>query len=192
MGILSFVGRLGDGIFGFVIKIMLFFIVLAVVLGLLAALAVYWPFTICMLIGILFSSVVYKRLNKMFGLRLPRYFYFNINDFMVTFYHGQDIIDRKQLELNNKIIQAREQLQSILNAVKSLDEQLKQIKTAKSLKTLFKRDTIKDINPRLAAHLKAELGRPDWSIFLDKKNKNDNGDWEKFKSVPDVELEDHT
>lgn len=187
MGLMNFFGNLGNSFFGFIIKMLIILIAIVFALALVVILAVNWPFTFGIIIGLLFSPIVYKRLNRQFALRLPEFFYHNIQDLMVTFRHGQDRINVKQLELNDKMIKAREHLQEMMNATNSIEEQLRQVKTKRSLKTLGKR-TPSQINPRAAQALENELGKPLWSQFLDKNNKNGNGNWEKFKSVPDVEL----
>jgi len=187
IGIMNFFGNLGNSFFGLIIKLIIILLVIVFVLALIVVLAVNWPFTAALIIGLLFSPIIYRRLNRQFALRLPKFFYHDIQDLMVTFRHGQERIDVKQLELNNKMIKAREHLQEILNATNSIEEQLKQVKTKRSLKTLLKKPA-SQINPRAAQALENEFGKPLWSQFLDKNNKNGNGNWEKFKSVPDVEL----
>ena len=186
MGLMRFIGDMANGVLGFIFKLILVLLIIVFVLAVVAALIIYWPFTIMMLIGILLSPVVYKFLNRRFGLRLPKYFYYNVNDFFVTLNHGEEHIERKQMEVNEKIIQARQELQDMLNALDSLDEQLKQIETKKSLRTLFKPD-VGDISPRAAKALEMELGKPLWSQHIDKVNQESNGDWTKYMSVPDME-----
>jgi len=189
MGIMNFFGALGNGIFGFIFKIMFMMLAIVFLLAMVVALVIYWPFTIALCIGLLLSPIIYRRLNRHLALRLPKFFYHDFQDLMVTLNHGEDQIARKQLDLNNKTIGARKHLEEMLIAVNSLEEQYKEIKAKRTLGTLFKKPMV-ELNPRAAKALEMELGKPKWAQYVDKMNKNgSNGDWEKYKSVPDPELE---
>jgi len=169
----------GDACIGFIFKLFLVMFLLMVLLGGIVVSVVYWPFTLGLFIGLLFTEWFYKRLNKLLRLRLPRYFYISIFDLVGVFHEGEGELVALRNELDTKRNKASRQVLEIRQALNSIDEQLSQVKTNKVLGKLFKKDTV-DVSPRAAKALEMELGKPRWSAYIDKLGKNGNGSWGKY------------
>jgi len=166
----------GSGFLGIIFKIFIVLILITFILAGVVFFFIYAAFTFPMLIGIWLSETFYKRLNRRYDLRLPKYFYISFLDFLETFKTGEEDIDILREELSIKQLKAKKEVAEMREALQSIDEQLSQIKTKRNLKTLFK-PSVADISPRTAKALEIELGKPRWSTYLDKTNKPDNVKW---------------
>ena len=179
MSLFSILGEIGSGFIGFFLKLMIVLLSLVFFMGLVVALVTNWPFTICLIIGLLLSEQFYRRLSRKFNVRLPKYFYINIEDFLATFNEGDEDVSAIKADLISKRRIARKEVLDMKDALQSVDEQLGDIKTKRSLKTLFKRP-ISDISPRAAKALEMELGKPRWVQHIEKAGKSSNGEWDKL------------
>ncbi len=174
MGVLRTFNAIGDGLFGLVIKFIIIMLALVAIIGIGTALIVYWPFTVCFIIGMLISETMYHWLDKRLSIGLPEYFFININDFMATFSEGDELIEQTENELKAKHDTALQRLEEMREAVQSADTQLGKITSQRKLGTLFKRQTA-DVSPRLAKALEMELDKPTWASVIDKGVENDSG-----------------
>jgi len=172
-------GSLGTGIFGFIFKIMFLMFVLAAALIIPIMLIIYWPFTIPLALGIFLSERFYRHANKTYGLRLPKYFYINVEDFLQTFHEGDAEVTAVQEELEHKKRKALKEVLEMEDASRSIDEQLSHIKTKRKLTSLFTREPT-EMSARTAKALEMELGKPRWVQYIDKASKSSNGEWEQL------------
>ena len=170
---------LGSGLFGLMFKIMFMLLLFTFVLGIVFVLVLYWPFTVCMVVGLVLSEQMYKRLSKRLNIRLPAYFKITLLDFVHAFSEGDDELDAARSELKFKREKASAQLSSMRSALVSIDEQLDQVRTRRSLKTLFKRNPV-DVSSRAVAALEAELSKPYWTSWVETASSSANGDWDKY------------
>ena len=179
MRLIRLFSSIGGGLIGFIFKLLLFMMLFVFIIAFVVLLVVYWPFTIALLIGLLLSEQMYKRVSKWLNIRLPKYFYINFVDFLSTFTHGDGEIEILRNELQQKRSKARKQLVDMENASHSIDAQLAQVKIKRSLKTLFARNA-ETVSPRAAKALAMELGKPRWTQYIEKANRSPNGEWDKL------------
>lgn len=180
MGVLSFIGKIFDGAFGMFFKFLFLMIAFMLILALVIVLTVNWPFTIMLLIGILLSSIFYTHLDKRFNLQLPDYFKVSIEDFLATFNEGEEEVQNIRTQMNDALKQARAEAEDMHNALVSIEEQYKELKTKKSLKNLFTKSP-EEISPRMAKAIEMELGKPKWAQHIDKVSESENGSWNGYK-----------
>ena len=180
MSAYGFVSDTINGLFKMFFKFFFWLIAFVILLATLVVLATNWPFAIMLMVGILLSDLFYKWFSKRFNLDLPDYFSINIVDFMSTFHEGDEEIEAVRREMDYKMQQAREKVEMMHNALLSIEDQFKDIKTKRSLKNLFSKSP-EEISPRMAKALEMELGKPKWSQYIDKVNENENGDWNEYK-----------
>ena len=180
MGVCSFIGRTADGIFSMIVKFFIIILAIVLVVALLVTLAADWIFTVMLMIGILFSNSFYKWIDKKLKLELPEYFQISIEDFLSTFREGDEEVRMMGNMMDEALRKARAEAEDMHNALISMEDQYKNIKTKRSLKTLFAKEP-EDISPRMAKALEMELGKPKWTQYIDKISEDENGSWNKYK-----------
>ena len=180
MSVCSFVGQTVDGFFGMFIKFFFTIMAIALVIALFVTLATNWPFTVMLLVGMLLSNPFYKWMDKKYNMGLPEYFQISIVDFLATFHEGDEEVRAIGDEMDSALNKARADAEEMHNALISIEDQYKDIKTRRSLKTIFTKSP-EDISPRMAKAIEMELGKPKWARFVDKVSENENGSWNKYK-----------
>ena len=74
---------------------------------------------------------------------------------------------------------AMRELSEMQEALRSAEEQLKSITTKRRLGTLFTRQPY-NVDGRAAKALEMALGKPKWTEYIDKANRDDGEDWSGF------------
>jgi len=178
MGVIHAMGNIGENVFSLIFKLILFMIVLAFGMIAVIMLVAAWPFTISLLVGLLLCETFYKKLSEATKVKLPDYFYVNIDDFLTTFNEGDEEAAQIRNELDLKREKAEADVIVMREALRSAEEQVEQIKARRSLKTLFKTQP-SEISERAAKALEMELNKPRWSQYLE-KSRQDESEWENL------------
>jgi len=161
--------RLGEGLFSMFFKLMVLMIAFAFGMALVVILAVYWPFTAGLFIGLLGCELFYKQLENIINVKFPEYFHINVSDFFATFTEHDEDVKAVELELQDKNDKAERMVMEMKDASQSASEQLEKVRVRGNLKTLF-RSHPADISPRYAKSLEMQLGKPKWATHIEKES----------------------
>jgi len=170
--------NMGEGILAFIFKLIFILAAIAFAMVLVVFLIQAWPFTVSFVIGILFCEIFYEKVSETTNIKLPDYFYINVEDFLQTFSQGDEEVERVRSDLEEKREAAEKDVAVMREALKSAEYQLEQVKAKRSLKNLFKRQPA-DISDRAAKALEMELGKPKWTQYIDEASQETSA-WERL------------
>jgi hypothetical protein len=179
MGILRTFERIGDGMIGLFFKFMLFLIIIVIILVALIGIATYWKFFIGILIGGLFSPILYSYLEKNLKLGLPEFFFWNYGDVVEAFFGSEEDTEEAMMDLKQKKKAARAELLELDKKYENLKVAFEDLKAKKDIDKMVKGKDAKNISSsRMRKAILMSIGDPEWVSEI--RDVRTEVDWKKY------------
>lgn len=176
---MGFFGRMGDGIIGLFFKFMVILVALIVILLFIIGIATYWKFVIGVIIGGLFSPLLYSYIENNLQLGLPEYFFWNYGDVVESFIGSEAEIEDVKNDIKAKQKAARAELLSLDKKYENLNASFQDLKAKTSIETLTKgKKASKAESSRMRKAILMSIGDPEWVSEM--REIKTEVDWSKY------------
>jgi hypothetical protein len=179
MGILRTFEKIGDGMIGLFFKFMLFMILIVILLVFVIGMATYWKFLIGLLIGGLFSPLLYSYIEQNLKLGLPEFFFWNYGDVVESFFGSEEDAEEAVMDLQQKKKSARAELLQLDKKYENLKAAFQDLKAKKDIDKMMKeKDAEKIPSSRMRKAILMSIGDPEWVSEM--REIKSEVDWKKY------------
>lgn len=177
MGILNIFNKVSDSLIFVFIKIMVALLAIVAIVMFIQGIAMYWPFVLGTIIGLVFSPFVYKEIeSKLYGA-LPEFCHFSLTEVGEALFMDDERMKQYRQELKEKEDGAKQELNNMKQQFLDINNTYGEVKN--KLRTeMYQEARGKRYSSRVRRGLQAQMGQEKLAKHIRKKDHS--VDWEQY------------